>query len=206
MLFFGMTRLCTFVIEFFILISKKIVITGGPSTGKTAVINALEAAGYTCLHEIIRTMTAMEKDSNHEQQFTSNPIVSVADPKAFNQAILEARISQYESIQKTNQKFIFFDRGIPDVLAYMDCFEQSYDNSYTKACLDHRYGFIFLMPPWKAIHRVDSERFETYDESLKVYQCLHSTYTSLGYQVIEVPKDSIANRVAFILAHINSKK
>jgi len=183
---------------------KKIVITGGPSTGKTSVINALEAKAYTCLHEVIRLMTAAAKDKDAELAFKTNPIVSVSDPQAFNQKILEARIQQYESAQEMSNEFIFFDRGIPDVLAYMDCFKQTYDESFVKACQEHRYDFIFLMPPWKDIHSTDTERFESFEESIQVYASLKNSYSEFGYTVIEVPKESIANRVSFILNHVNA--
>ena len=36
---------------------KRIVITGGPGTGKTALVRELENRGYDCFHEIIREMT-----------------------------------------------------------------------------------------------------------------------------------------------------
>lgn len=185
--------------------TKKIVITGGPSTGKTSVIEKLEAMGYTCIHEVIRAMT-LEKKNKEAVVFKSNPIVSVADPMAFNTNILNARKEQYRSVEKLNKDFIFFDRGIPDVLAYMDCFNQSYKNTFTKACKDHPYDLVFIMPPWKEIHVSDEGRFESYEESLQVHDCLLNTYSFLGYDVIDVPKDAVHKRVEFILDRIKALK
>jgi len=181
--------------------TKKVVITGGPSTGKTAVIDTLESEGFTCLHEGIRAMTKEQKGEAVE--FKSNPIVSVADPMAFNQTILEARIQQYQSVSKEEKEVVFFDRGIPDVLAYMDCFGQTYDATFTDACHVHRYNQVFLMPHWKEIHVSDNERFESFEESLKVHACLMHSYAELGYEVIIVPKASIQERVSFILNTLN---
>jgi len=182
--------------------TKRIVITGGPSTGKTAVIEALEQKGYHCLEEVIRAMTLAKKAEESNLVFESNPIVSVADPMAFNQMILNARIAQFESSLKSSDEFVFFDRGIPDVLAYMDCFDQEYDESFKEASVANRYDLIFLMPPWKEIHVVDNERFESYEESLRVNACLEHSYTSFGYDVQIVPKDTISNRVDYILERI----
>lgn len=182
--------------------TKKIVITGGPSTGKTAVIDALERKGYRCQEEVIRAMTLAKKEANSDLIFESNPIVSVDDPAAFNEMILNARIAQYESSLELLDELIFFDRGIPDVLAYMDCFNQEYGESYKEACIKNTYDCIFLMPPWKEIHVNDSGRFESFDESLKVNDCLKNSYTSFGYDVQIVPKDTIAKRIDFILKHI----
>ena len=36
---------------------KKILITGGPGTGKTELIKGLEKMGYKCEHEIVRKLT-----------------------------------------------------------------------------------------------------------------------------------------------------
>lgn len=178
---------------------KKIVITGGPSTGKTSVIKQLESKGLSCLHEVIRDMTSEQQESDQEVVFKSNPIVSVEDPMAFNQSILDARIAQYESALNRKEYHLFFDRGIPDVLAYMDCFGQKYPQLYMDACVKHPYDTIFLMPPWKEIHISDNERFESYEEAQLVDTCLRNTYTQLGYDVITVPKNSVENRVDFIL-------
>lgn len=184
--------------------TKRIVITGGPSTGKTVVIEALEQKGYHCLAEVIRAMTMAQKAKNNELVFETNPIVSVDDPKTFNQTILDARVEQYRSTLESFDELVFFDRGIPDVLAYMDCFDQTYDESFKEACKQYRYDFIFLMPPWKDIHISDNERFETFEESLRINTCLLNSYTKFGYDVQLVPKDTIANRVDFILNSVKA--
>lgn len=186
--------------------TKRIVITGGPSTGKTAVVDTLEEQGYHCLEEVIRAMTLAKKAEESETVFETNPIVSVTDPMAFNEMILHARVDQYTSTLELSEELVFFDRGIPDVLAYMDCFNQEYGESFKEACRTNRYDLIFLMPPWKDIHIVDNERFESFEESLRVNKCLENSYASFGYDVQIVPKDTVANRVNFILECINELK
>ena len=36
---------------------KRIVITGGPGTGKTTIINSLIESGYSCMEEVSRQIT-----------------------------------------------------------------------------------------------------------------------------------------------------
>lgn len=184
--------------------AKKIVITGGPSTGKTAVIEQLEKDGYHCLHEVIRSMTSEEKNQGEDLKIVSNPIVSVSDPLKFNLGILRARIQQYNIAQNAFSEMVFFDRGIPDVLAYMDCFQQTYDTNFNKACENHRYDKIFLMPPWKEIHVTDDERYESYEESLQIYNCLKNAYVQHAYDVTKVPKGTVNERVAFIIKQVKA--
>lgn len=184
--------------------TKKIVITGGPSTGKTAVINKLEEQGFTCIHEVIRNMIQEKKTDDTATTFATNPIVSVADPIAFNTTLLNARVAQYQSIKNKKSDLIFFDRGILDVLAYMSCFGQSYSSVFKEACTTNTYDAIFIMPPWRKIHIPDDERFESYDESLRINDALTETYTLFGYDIQIVPKTTVDKRVSFILEQLNT--
>lgn len=187
----------------FLLNPLKVVITGGPSTGKTSVIDLLEKKGYFCVHELIRSMTSAEKKEGNEDEFITNPIVSVKDPEKFNKALLDGRVGQYQNALKKNTNVVFFDRGIPDVHAYMHCFDQSYDQDFAQPNYDYRYDHILIMPPWEEIYAVDNERFETYEESLRIFESLQSTYIKFGYDVTLIPKDSVEKRTDFILDHLN---
>src|SRR5210317_1905493 len=92
---------------------KKIVITGGPGTGKSTVIDALTALNFSCMNEISREVTLNARKNGTEQLFLTNPML-------FSELLLEGRINQYIEAEKTNNELVFFDRGIPDVHAYMN--------------------------------------------------------------------------------------
>lgn len=182
--------------------TRKIVITGGPSTGKTSVIEQLENLGNHCLHEVIRTMTLKAESEGKKVEMISNPIVSVDDPMQFNLKILNARIEQYKFAEQSQEKDVFFDRGIPDVLAYMDCFGQTYGHDFKESCVTMRYDHIFLMPPWREIHINDSGRFESFEESLQIYDYLKQAYERHNYDVIIVPQGTVDDRIDFIMNHL----
>lgn len=182
--------------------TRKIVVTGGPSTGKTSVIEQLESLGNHCLHEVIRSMTLKAKSEGKKVEMISNPIISVEDPMKFNLKILNARIEQYKFATQSQEKIIFFDRGTPDVLAYMDCFGQTYGHEFKETCATMRYDHIFLMPPWREIHVNDSGRFESFEESLRIYDCLKQTYERFSYGVTIVPLGTVDERIDFILNHL----
>jgi len=183
---------------------KKIVVTGGPATGKTSLVQGLENAGYKCFHEIIRDLTVIAKETGKLKSLKTNPINSVSDPLEFNRKLLEDRTVQYLQSENIEEDFVFFDRGIPDVLAYMDYYDQSLKTEFIEGAENHRYDIVFLLPMWKDIFVTDEERFESYEEALKIQDCLRKTYIEFGYSVMEVPHDSIENRIAFILDEINS--
>lgn len=183
--------------------NHKVVITGAPGTGKTSIINGLEGQGHQCFHEIIRDMTLKAKKEGTSEAFVSNPLVFVDDALQFNKDLLYGRAKHYKSSLGLKVPVSFFDRGIPDVLAYMDFFDQSYDHEFIDVAKNHRYDSIFVVPPWKEIYVSDNERLETFDEAEQIHNALMNTYTRFGYSPVLVPKDPVEERVSFILDHLN---
>nr|WP_299340040.1 ATP-binding protein [Allomuricauda sp.] len=183
---------------------KKVVVTGAPGTGKTSIIQGLEQKGFYCFHEIIRDMTSKAKTEGKTDTFVSNPLVFVEDAMQFNKDLLSGRTEHYLESLKLNEPMSFFDRGIPDVLAYMDFFNQKYDRDFEKACEDYRYTSVFILPPWKEIYISDNERLETYAEAEKIHEALEQTYVHYGYKPIMVPKTPVGQRIDFILESLNA--
>ncbi len=181
--------------------SKRIVITGGPGTGKTALIRHLEASGYYCLHEIIREMT-LEAKNNGTAKAITNPLAFVPDPLDFNRKILQGRIQQFWHAEDLQDPIVFYDRGIPDVIAYMRYFEQEYDHSFQEPCEELRYDKAVVLPPWKAIYRQDEERMERFEEAVEIHHLLVDTYENCGYEVLRLEPGTLEERAAGLLEMI----
>lgn len=175
--------------------NKKIVITGGPGTGKSSVIHHLEHQGYHCLHEVSREITADAQKQGITQLFLEKPIL-------FSEKLREARIGQYKAAVKSGGNLVFLDRGLPDVVAYMDYYHTSYSSEFIEACNQYRYAQVFILPPWKEIYQNDDERYESFEQAMLIQDFLKKAYLSLGYRPLEVPKQSIAKRGDFILSNL----
>ena len=82
--------------------NKKILITGGPGTGKTELIKGLENEGHNCEHEIVRKITEEAQKKGVDQFFLKDPI-------EFSKRLMALRLDQFKKTQNT--KYTFFDRG-----------------------------------------------------------------------------------------------
>ncbi|MCX7550309.1 ATP-binding protein [Xanthomarina sp. F2636L] len=172
--------------------SKKIVITGGPGTGKTSLINELKRRGYTCLEEISRQITLEARKEGVEQLFLTKPLL-------FSERLLEGRIKQYEEAKNMVSNVVFIDRGVPDVLAYMDYANETYPNKFVAACNTYKYHQVFVLAPWQEIFISDGERYENFEQAAIIHEQLLNTYKKYNYNLINIPFDTIENRVDYLL-------
>jgi len=175
-----------------ILEKEIVVIIGGPGTGKTTIIDGLTAKGYCCYPEISREVTMEAKKQGIEQLFLEKPLL-------FSELLLEGRKKQFHNALTEPHEVVFLDRGIPDVLAYMHYIGDSYPAFFDQACRDHIYTKIFILPPWEEIYVSDDERYENYEQAKLIYSHLTETYQKYGYNLIEVPKGTVEERILFIL-------
>lgn len=175
--------------------NKRILITGGPGSGKSSVIKKLEADGHYCLHEVSREVTAEAQKQGIEQLF-------LEDPFLFSSKLFEARVIQHQESEISSENHIFIDRGIPDVIAYMDYFGTEYPSAFHEACTKYTYEKVFLLPPWEEIYVTDNERYETFEQAKIIHSYLQKTYLGFGYKPVEVPKNSIEKRCDFILNNL----
>jgi predicted ATPase len=74
---------------------------------------------------------------------------------------------------------------------------------FVQAAVERRYNRrVFLAPPWPEIFTQDAERKQTLAEAEATYQVMREIYTGLGYDLMELPFVSIAERAAFVRAAI----
>jgi predicted ATPase len=141
-------------------------------------------------------VTLEAKKQGIEQLFLEKPLL-------FSELLLEGRKKQFHNATQEPHEIVFIDRGIPDVLAYMHYIGDSYPASFDTACREHTYSKIFILPPWEEIYISDDERYENFEQAKLINNHLTETYQNYGYNLIEVPKDTMDNRILFILDEIS---
>jgi predicted ATPase len=167
------------------------VITGAPCSGKTAVIDELERRGYKVIHEVARAYI-------DEQLAKGLQLGQIKDDELrFENYILKEKI-RIESILAENET-IFFDRGMPDSIAYFNLAGLDPAEPLSRSKLV-RYKKIFLLERLGFFK--DKVRSEDEETAVKLNLLIEESYRMLGYDIVPVPVQSIEARTDFILERI----
>ncbi len=172
---------------------KRYIITGAPSTGKTTLIQALSQQGFHCKEEVSRRVIIAQQQVNGNK--TPWEDVSGFTQLVYTQTVKELAID--------DSQITFVDRGLPDNMAYLKLHKKAIPNNF----LDFNYkkyyhDTVFLLPLWKTIYKQDPQRLQNFEEARKLQDLLLETYLQLGFNINLLEKDTVSNRVSYILKNI----
>jgi predicted ATPase len=174
------------------------IITGGPGAGKTTVLMELQSRGFHCAPEVAREII-------QEQMRDEGSALPWKDRALFTNLMLERSIESYRAYSSAKSP-TFFDRGIPDSLAYASLIGLPDKKHLEEACHQYQYATqVFVAPPWKEIYATDNERKQDFAEAERTWKQITETYQECGYTVIELPKTTPKLRAEFILEHLQLK-
>jgi predicted ATPase len=169
------------------------VLTGGPGSGKTTLIEALRSAGLATSPEAGRGII-------RDQSAIGGLALPWHDPAQFAELMLSWELRSYRAALEQNGP-VFFDRGVPDTLGYLRLTGLPVPDHVRNAAERFRYAsHVFIAPPWPEIFRQDSERKQTLDEAERTYHALTSIYKELGYELVLLPLAPVEARLRFVFA------
>jgi len=167
------------------------VITGGPGSGKTSLIEALAGEG-------IRHMPEAGRSIIQDQVDIGGTALPWCDREAFAALMLAWEMRSYREALNTSGPVIF-DRGIPDVVGYLRLCGLPVPPPALRAAERRRYARrVFIAPPWPAIFGQDAERKQTLAEAEATYHAMVDAYSGLGYELVSLPLASVNDRVMFV--------
>lgn len=172
--------------------ARKVVLTGGPSSGKTTLIKTLEERGYSVIHEVARKVIEKRKHI----------------PLSKNEWIIRQKLIYQEQLKGesnySGKEILFLDRGAPDIIAY-----SKYFLGYIPFEIGQfNYHQIFQLERLPFVD--DGLRVESGDKEAQIiHEKILSTYNERGYSPIHVPvfpaktlEDSVSMRIDFILSKL----
>lgn len=169
------------------------VITGGPCSGKTTVVEFLRKLGYTTTIEHARHYidTQRIKGKTVEEIRMNN--------KEFQEGILDMQIAEEESLNV--DELVFLDRALPDAMAYYQFLGLEYDERLIEKCNKFCYRHIFILDPLPLAK--DYARVESEEDQKKLHALITKVYESFPCPIVHVPVLPVIERVNFILDHVN---
>jgi predicted ATPase len=162
---------------------KRVVITGAMGSGKSTLLAELCKHGFTVVPEPARIVLA-------EQRAAGGDAVPERSPQRFCDLMLERMKFDYDE-----HPGAFYDRGIPDLVGYAHLFSLE-----PPRVDDRRYDDrVFVLPAWREIYATDDERTMTFETAEAFGDDVRRIYEGLGYEIVDVPKDTPDTRARFII-------
>ncbi|AUV45695.1 AAA family ATPase [Citrobacter freundii complex sp. CFNIH9] len=173
----------------------RFILTGGPGSGKSTIIDTIIKRGFWCSKEAGRGVI-------QDQVNIGGDALPWANQTAFADLMLSWEMRSWHEAEGHTQP-CFFDRGVPDVVGYLRLSELTIPRHLENAIEKFRYNrIVFIAPPWREIYVQDSERKQSFDVAIATYHAMVKTYRMYDYQLIELPCVSVEERVDFILSRI----
>jgi predicted ATPase len=168
------------------------VITGGPGSGKTTVLQELAKRGFPVVPEVARQII-------QEQVRAAGIAVPWGDRERYTQLIFERSIDSFQSHTPASEP-TFSDRGLPDTLCYARLIGLKDDSSIMRACKKFRYAKrVFFAPAWRDIYHSDTERKQDFEEAVRTADLMMKVYRECGYELVELPRSTPAERARFVV-------
>lgn len=176
---------------------RRVIVTGAPGAGKTAMLNTLTARGYHVVEESARAII---------RERLADGLPPRPTPRQFAAAVMRLDIENYRR-RSTQSDWVFFDRGIPDGMCMLDQVTPL-GRRRIKGLAEHfvYHRQVFIFPPWQAIYRNDTERDQTFADAIRVFETLSEWYRQCGYEVMDMPLASVDERCDFILETLGLAK
>jgi len=168
------------------------IVTGGPGAGKTTLLDALEKAGFARTIEAGRAVI-------QDHVAISGPALPWNDPGLFAEAMLGWEMRSYR-LALDEPGPVFFDRGIPDTIAYLRLMDRPVPAHMMTAASVFRYNpLVFVAPYWAEIFANDEERKQTPQEAERTCLKIVETYRELGFELAMLPLAPVDQRLRFVL-------
>lgn len=166
----------------------RVVLSGCSGGGKSILLTELSRLGHSVV---------MEPATRVVEEATAGDGVALpwVDAQAFGRRLIAMSVADHDLARGLT----FFDRGVVDAGVAITARGGNYPAEAIAAC---RYDRLFLAPPWPEIYEMNAVRRHTYETACRDYERVRRAHLVAGYDPIELPRDTVAARAAFVLSHL----
>jgi predicted ATPase len=170
-----------------------VVISGCSGGGKSTLLEEFARRGHALVEEPGRRIV-------REESARGGTALPWLDAAAFARRAIELALADRAAARR-HGGWVFFDRGLVDAAAALEFATGAPSlEAYGRA---HRYhARVFLTPPWPEIYAADAERRHDLAAATAEYERLLEAYSRLGYEIVVLPKVSVAERADLILGSL----
>ncbi len=168
-----------------------VVVSGCSGGGKSTLLTALAQRGYQVFPEPGRQIVK-------EQLSIGGDGLPWENSLKFAELCVSRALFFYNSARPSDKPAIF-DRSIVDNIAGIERSGLPLADYFKTALKRYRYAKrVFLVPPWKELFAHDNERRHSFEQAEAEYVALGQAYSQDGYDVVVIPKGTLAERIAFL--------
>ncbi|MFH0932349.1 MAG: ATP-binding protein [bacterium] len=169
------------------------VLTGGPSCGKTTLINSLSQMGYKTSPEVARQII-------EEEVLKGKTLEQIRGPEGnFQEKVFKKAVEREQCLSP--KELVFLDRSLLDCLAY-SLFNNSNPIERQKVSRKYEYSKIFFLE--RVVWEKDHTRTEDEETARQIDEFLKKVYQEEGYELIFIPPVSVEERIKFILGYLQN--
>lgn len=183
---------------------KKIVLSGGPFSGKSTLVSEFKKIGLPIAEEAaLSVINELNNSIGIEEQIKFRD----SNINEFQNMILDKQIHlENQAIKdaiKYNTEYIICDRGVYDALSYYKLFQRDINDEILQKITSIKYDFSFIcevLPNFDP--RSETGRFEDYEISKRLSDYSYEFYSKYVPNTIFLPVMSVEERLNFITDYI----
>lgn len=171
---------------------RKYIITGPSCSGKSTLIQELEARGFSVIKELAKSHILEQKEKGIDEPWLRED---------FQPALLNLQFEQESKIPE-DANIIFLDRGVHDIVAFFEHRQQQVPEELAKKIKDYKYEKVFFL---EQLNFFDKEGFRAEkdaSEAKSISKLIRKNYENSGHKIITVPAISVKERADLIVKNL----